>query len=189
MSRFNQIVICLFLCTFYSSFCSPCIHWVLRDINTVSSKLQTEFLVQYHYQFPMHLDVVDQQRCSSQWRVQGYIYRNEVQVPVFESEFGIFGSSKNSNIEILQLNFSVSDLQIPDRNPEHVLIEYSISNNRFNLKEIVQDLVKSFHKQLISIMSAETIEAPIYLKSLKHNSPIDQLDFGVNQHFDFSFLR
>ena len=189
MSWSSQIVVSLFLYTFYSSFCSPCIHWVLRDVNTVSSKLQNEFVEQYHHQFPMHLAVVDQQRCSSRWRVQGYIYRNEVHAPVFKSEVGIFGSSKNSNLEMLQLNFSVSDLQIPDRNPEHVFIEYSIFNKRFNLKEIVQDLVKSFHEQLISIMRAETIEAPIYLKSLKHNLPTDRLDFGVNQNFDFSFLR
>ena len=47
---------------------------------------------------------------------------------------GAFGSSNSSRSEIIQLNFSVSDVQIPDRDAEHVLIEYLISDKSYKRK-------------------------------------------------------
>ena len=85
-----MITSCLFLFTLYCSFSNPCIRWILYNTNTASLKLQDEFITQYHYSFPEHLDVSVHKNCSSKWRVEGYIYRNDFNAPVLNSIFGIF---------------------------------------------------------------------------------------------------
>ena len=189
MTRSRMITSWLFLFTLYCSFSNPCIRWILHNTNTASLKLQDEFVTQYHYSFPEHLDVSIHKTCSSKWRVEGYIYRNDFNAPFLNSIFGAFGSSNSSRSEIIQLNFSVSDVQIPDRDAEHVLIEYLISDKSHKRNQVLHDLIQSFNKQLLSIMEAESLDGPIYLKSGSNSSTKDHLEFWLKQDFDFKTLR
>ena len=133
--------------------------------------------MQYHDLFPEHQNLHLQKTCSSQWRIEGYIYRSSLKTPVFNSLFGVFGSTNRSNSEIVHLNLLVSDIQMPDRDPEHILIEYLVSDGSFKLNEVLNDLAQSFHKQLKSVLKGLLAETPIYLKSEVYSRYSDSSNF------------
>jgi len=180
----------LFIVTLYCNHTNPCIHWVLHDTNAASLRLTDEFIGQYHHLFPEHLDYDNKADCSSTWRMEGYIYRNFLQAPAFNSIFGVLGSPNRSNIQVIQLNLSVFDLQIPDRDAEHILIEYSVSKKSFKQKKILQELAFYLNKQLTSIMQAKTIEMPIYLNALSDlYNDIDHSEFWLRRDLDLKPLN
>lgn len=167
---------CLFLFTVYCNFASPCIHWFFDDTGKMNSNLHDKFVMQYHYLFPEHQNLHSSKNCTSEWRIEGYIYRNNLKAPVLNSIFGVFGSTKRFKTEIIHLNLSVADIQIPDREAEHILIEYSVSDGSFKLNEVLNDLAKSFNKQLVSIVKGRLAEAPIYLNPKTYWPNSDSID-------------
>ncbi len=182
-------VFSIFFFTIYCNFGSPCIQWVFYSSNEASKYVHDEFVRQYHLLFPEHLEIGAQLACSSQWRVEGYIYRNALKVPAVDSAFGILGARNRMRAEIAQLNLSIYDMQIPDRDAEHILIEYSVSDQKLKTEEIVYELAKALNKQFISVMKAQTVIAPIQLRSSITDSDQDYLELWLEREPAFKILR
>tara|TARA_Y100000589_G_scaffold1860_1_gene1701 strand:- start:2994 stop:3605 length:612 start_codon:yes stop_codon:yes gene_type:complete len=178
-----------FLVTIHCSFGSPCIQWILYSPGESSQYFHDEFIVNYHLSFPEHLKMAPHAACSSSWRIEGYIYRNTLKVPKVDSVFGVVGGEHRSRSVIAQLNLSIYDLQIPDRDSEHVLIEYSFSNQNLGKKELIIELTKSLNQQLLSIMDARTIAAPVRLHSNGAFEFRKNLNYWIKRMPNFRTLR
>tara|TARA_Y100000589_G_C27036567_1_gene581327 strand:+ start:300 stop:911 length:612 start_codon:yes stop_codon:yes gene_type:complete len=175
--------------TIYCNFGSPCIQWVFYSSSEASKYFHDEFVRQYHLLFPEHLEIASQLACSSQWRVEGYIYRNALKVPAVDSVFGILGARNRMRTEIAQLNLSIYDVQIPDRDAEHILIEYSVSDQQLKKEEIIYELAKALNKQFINVMQAQIVTGPIQLRSSTTGAAQDDLEFWLEQEPAFKILR
>ncbi len=182
-------VFSIFFFTIYCNFGSPCIRWVFYSSSEAGTYFHDEFVRQYHLLFPEHLEIGSQLACSSQWRVEGYIYQNALKVPAVDSAFGIVGARDRMRTEIAQLNLSIYDMQIPDRDSEHILIEYSVFDQKLKTEEIIYELAKALNKQFINVMKAQTVTAPIQLRSSITGSAQDYLEFWLEQEPAFKILR
>ena len=182
-------VFSIYFFTIYCNFGSPCIQWVFYSSNEASQYFHDEFVTQYHLLFPEYLEIGSQLACSSQWRVEGYIYRNALKVPAVDSVFGILGARNRMRTEIAQLNLSIYDVQIPDRDAEHILIEYSVSDQKLKKEEIIYELAQALNKQFINVMKAQTVAAPIQLRSSLTGTTQDDLELWLEQEPAFKILR
>ena len=139
----------LFILMFGKGFSAPCLDWVVysRDFD---SNLRSEIIRNYHFHFPEHLQSAKTKNhyCSSKWRLEGTISWNDFRVPAVNSDFGVIGSPSRLFSQLAELNFMIYDMQTPEREPEHIIIEYWVDNQWDRISDILTSLNKSLHGQI-----------------------------------------
>lgn len=137
------------------NFGAPCLTWVLYSSET-GLQLQNQLVNSYHSAFPEHLQFSDHSAtyCSAKLRIEGSLNWNKFRIPAVNSEFGVIGSADHLFTQYAELNLMVFDLQTPEREAEHLIIEYWVPNQWEKLSEILDSLSASLRAQLGTIMES-----------------------------------
>ena len=145
----------LFILIVTKGFAAPCLDWIVYS-KDLDLSFRNEMVRNYHSHFPEHRQNTKSSNlhCSSEWRLEGTIFWNDFRVPGVNSDFGVIGSSSRLFSQFAELNFMVYDMQTPERDPEHIIIEYSVDNQWDRISDILTSLNKSLFGQISRIIDS-----------------------------------